>query len=857
MGRRSVRHNTLYPRGNRTATKQQRLAQGWDKALNLYHAGQLQQAQAECLRLLKRAPDHPNLLHLLGVIAHQGGQNDIAMTYIRQAIAHDALTPSFHCNLGNVLRDLEQYAEAGASYQEALRLKPDFAEVYSNLGVLFERQGELDVAQEAYTEAVRLKPDFAEAHNNLGNMLRQQGNFEAARVAYREALRLKPDFYDVLHNLGISFQEQGDWHTAYTYYQECIRLKPAFAFAHNNLGVVLQHWGQLAEATRAYQEAIRLQPAYAAAYNNLGALLRKQGDLETALAACQEAVRLRPNYAEAYNNLGTVLHEQGALQAACEAYKHACRLKPECADIHFNLATLYAAQKYYDAAVEAYREAIRLQPDHDKALALLGFTLLEECQYAEAIPYVQRAMQCNPTDGLRIRLATLLPAIYASAQDVQTNRKNLVAALEQLEQCPLQLNDPLQEFGGPVFYLAYQGYNDRVVQQQLASIYRTAYAAASTSACAPSPQHDKPTIGFVSAHLCNHTIGKLNHGIIANLSRDLFRVVVFSLGDRQDEIARYLRQRADAFIVLPRNLTAIRDTILQQHPDVLFYPDIGMEPVTYFLAMSRLAPVQCVTWGHPVTTGMPTMDYFISSTQLEPDDADDHYSETLVRLSTLPTYYVRPTLPSQYKERAHFGFRGDDHLYLCPQSLFKFHPDFDPILADILRRDPQGQLVLLQGDRQHWMSLLLERFRTTMPDVVERIRFIPRQDHAGFFSLLATGNVMLDTVHFGGGNTTYEGLALGIPVVTLPGAFMRSRVTYALYTKMGLMDCVASTPAEYVDIAVRLGTDQNYRAAISATILATHHVLYEDTTVIRELEQFFLQALRTAQTQLEPGCKRG
>jgi predicted O-linked N-acetylglucosamine transferase (SPINDLY family) len=853
MGRRRGRYNTSHPQGGLIAGKQQWLAQGWEKAIKLHQAGQLQQAQTACLRLLKRAPHHPNLLHLLGVIAHQCGQHDTAVTYIREAIARDALAPSFHCNLGNALRDLGQYAEAGASYQEALRLKPDFAEVYSNLGVLFERQGELDVAQEAYAEAVRLKPDFAEGHNNLGNMLRQQGRFDAARAAYHEALRLKPDFYEVLHNLGITFQEQGDWRTACQYYQECIRQKPDFAFPHNNLGVVLQRWGQLTAATNAYQEAIRLQPDYAAAYNNLGAVLREQGELEPALVACQEAVRLRPHYAEAYNNLGTVLHEQGAFEAACAAYETACRLKPDSADIYFNLATLYATQKNHDAAVEAYREAVRLRPDHDKALALLGFTLLEECQFTEAMPYVERAMQCNPTDGFRLRLATLLPVIYASAQDVQTNREHLITTLHQLEQCQLQFNDPLREFGGPVFYLAYQGYNDRDIQQQLAKIYRTAYAAVSSVNHAALPRHGKPTIGFVSAHLCNHTIGKLNHGIIANLSRELFRVVVFSLGDRQDEIARYLRQRADAFIVLPKNLAAIRNTILQHHPDILFYPDIGMEAVTYFLAMSRLAPVQCVTWGHPVTTGIPNLDYFISSTELEPDDADAHYSETLVRLSTPPTYYVRPTLPSQYKTRADFAFRSDDHLYLCPQSLFKFHPDFDPILAGILRRDPQGQLVLLGGDRQRWMMLLLERFRMTMPDVVDRIRCIPRQDHIGFFSLLAMCDVMLDTVHFGGGNTTYEGFALGVPVVTLPGAFMRGRVTSALYKKMGVMDCVASTPAEYVDIAVRLGAEKDYRAAISTTLLAKHHVLYEDLTVIRELEQFFLQALSTAQARLESG----
>jgi predicted O-linked N-acetylglucosamine transferase (SPINDLY family) len=432
---------------------------------------------------------------------------------------------------------------------------------------------------------------------------------------------------------------------------------------------------------------------------------------------------------------------------------------------------------------------------------------------------------------------------------MQAHRRHLIATLSQLSECQLQLQDPVKEMGGPMFYLAYQGCNDRDVQQQIARLYQRAYPAAAHIPPLPPPHPGKPTIGFISAHFCNHTIGKLTHGIIANLARDLFRVVVFSIGDRQDEMARRLRRHADEFVVLPKNLAFSRETVLQHHVDVLVYPDIGMEPVTYFLAMSRLAPVQCVTWGHPMTTGLSTMDYFISSTDLEPDDADEHYTETLVRLSSPPTYYRRPTRPTRLQERADFGFQVDDHLYLCPQSLFKFHPDFDTTLAAILRRDPQGRLVLLEGNSRHWATLLMERFRTTMPDVVSRVRFLPRQDHVGFFSLLALCDVMLDTVHFGGGNTTYEGLAMGVPVVALVGAFMRSRVTYALYKKMGVMDCVASTLEEYADIAVRLGTDKNYRATVAATILAHNHVLYEDITVVRELEQFFLQALATAQAQ--------
>ena len=124
--------------------------------------------------------------------------------------------------------------------------------------------------------------------------------------------------------------------------------------------------------------------------------------------------------------------------------------------------------------------------------------------------------------------------------------------------------------------------------------------------------------------------------------------------------------------------------------------------------------------------------------------------------------------------------------------------------------------------------------------------FLPRLGEHDFLSLIMLSEVVLDPVHFGGGNTTYEAFAMGTPIVTLPGRFMRGRVTYACYKKMNLNDCVASTPDAYVEIAVRLGTDRDYRTAVSEAILSRNQVLYKDMRAVKELEQFFLRALQQA-----------
>ena len=247
-----------------------------------------------------------------------------------------------------------------------------------------------------------------------------------------------------------------------------------------------------------------------------------------------------------------------------------------------------------------------------------------------------------------------------------------------------------------------------------------------------------------------------------------------------------------------------------------------------------------------MTSGIPTIDYFISSELIEPPDAAEHYSETLIRVKSLPFYYYRPTLPALPKDRAAFGFDAGAHLYGCLQTLFKFHPEFDAAIAGILRRDPKGRLVLLHAKHHQWEEALVARFHQTLPDVIDRIIWLPPQPREDFLSLMSVCDVLLDTFHFSGGNTSYEVLALGVPTVTWPGRYMKGRITDALYRKMGILDCVASSVGRYVEIAVRLGTDRERRQAVSRKILAANDVLFEDTAAVREIEAFFKMAVAKA-----------
>jgi predicted O-linked N-acetylglucosamine transferase (SPINDLY family) len=180
-------------------------------------------------------------------------------------------------------------------------------------------------------------------------------------------------------------------------------------------------------------------------------------------------------------------------------------------------------------------------------------------------------------------------------------------------------------------------------------------------------------------------------------------------------------------------------------------------------------------------------------------------------------------------------------IYLCPQSLFKIHPDMDRPLAEILRRDRAGVLVLFEGTDEVITERLKARWRDPFAEVAERVRFLPRMSVDRFLGVMASADVLLDTWPFGGGNTSYQGFAAGVPIVTLPGRFLRGRGTLALYRHMGFADCVAERPEAYVDIAVRLGTDRDFHDRISALIRERSAVLFDDERVGADLVRFLLE----------------
>lgn len=662
---------------------------------------------------------------------------------------------------------------------------------------------------------------------------------EAAVTAATNAVLLAPDRLEYRLALAAALHASADFARAIAHYEIAAQLAPVDVPTVLGLASVYAAVGLWQDAERICRSAFEADPADASARSRLQAALSQrepQRSVEARVAAQRlfnEAVRLET---------------AGQPAQALKVFMRAAQLLPGVAPIHYRIGCLLQDSGQAEIALSHYELAARLQPDlfgaaHNAGKLAAGFGLVDRARR-----YLSQAQRLRPQDGISMRLELLTDAIHDSVQAIALARERFEQGLDRILEAPPRIDDPLNKADLPTFYLAYHGLCNRHLHTKLARAFALSVPDLSWQARHCLEARRRPgriRIGFISQFMRNHSIGKVARGLIAELSRERFEVYVLNIPPAVlDDTTRWIKEHCDHWLILPDTLPAARTQIAALELDILFFQDIGMEPFSYLLAFARLARIQCVSFGHPDTTGIPNMDYYVSNDLYEPPGAAEHYSERLFELRELPTlaYYSRPPVPPVLPTRIELGLPTDARLYVCPQTLFKLHPDFDGLMRQILERDGAGRVVLFSGQCGEWSVILKKRFRRTMPDVADRILFLPHQPYSRFLQLLSVADVVLDTLHFNGMTTSIEAFSVCTPVVTLPTALQRGRVTQAMYRTMGIDDAVAANAEEYADLAVDIAVNADRRHELSGLIAERNHLLFEDRRAVEEFERFFLAA---------------
>ena len=798
------------------------IAQAMQIGRSHHQAGRLPEAERICQSILQADPNHPDALNLLGIIAHQAEKYGLSVELIEKAIRHQPSNPDFLNNLGLANRGLGQLDKALACYDGALALRPDHVRVWSNRGNVLQELKRFDEAIVSYRKALLIKPDYAEAHTNLGNALKHRGEMDEAIASYSMALSFKPDLADAHFNLGTALRDQGKFQEAVASYRRTLSLRPEMAQAHYHLGTVLKVQGKLEEAIECFRMALLFKPDLAEAHNSVGAALKNQGKLEQAIASYRRALSFKPEYAEAHSNLGVALRDQDKLEEAVASYRTALSFKPELAETHYNLGVALKAQGRRDEAIACFYRALSCKPD-----------------FAEA----------------RWAIAVSTIAIVGGAGETPANRRTeFEVALTELDNwfCAERVKEGFKAVGSQQpFHLAYQEEDNRDVLSRYGALcFRLMDDWLQRQNLEPGREAPRGNtrLGIVSSHFYNHSVWHaLVQGWLQQLERERFQLHLFYLGTIQDDQTALARRNATTFSDGKGGLRQWVETILAQRPDALIYPEIGMDPMTVKLASMRLAPVQICAWGHPHTTGLPSIDYFVSAEGFEPDDAAGHYTERLIRLPHLGCFYpLIPTDPADLDLGA-LAIDGTLPLLICPGAPFKYAPQHDWVLVDIARKLGRCQLVFFRSHLKEQSDLLQQRLRSVFAQAGLKYDdfavSLPWQPKRAFHGLMQRADVYLDTIGFSGFNTAMQAVECGLPIVTREGKFMRGRLASGILKRIGLAELVASSEGAYIALAVRLAKDSDYRRHMRERMQESRNALFNDLAPIRALEDFLAKAV--------------
>lgn len=611
--------------------------------------------------------------------------------------------------------------------------------------------------------------------------------------------------------------------------------------------------GRADEAQRHFTAVLQHDAGHAQAHFHLGNLLLAQGRLDAAEMHLRRACAAQPGHAQALCNLGALLKDRGRGDEAMALLEQALAQQPTLAPALFNLALLRIGQRRWADAVTLLRHYMTAAPRDAEGPYWLGNALMGDGDavaarqaYARALKLDDKLVQARWGLGM-----AQWPAVAQSGAEQAAAPAAFERELTQMQAwfAKHPKVDAVPAVGAQQpYYAAYVAQNHRDRLGTYGALATSLMAGWARKVGAPAPARARGSrcrVGIVSAHLHSHSVWHaLLRGWVEHLDPTQFELQLFHTGSERDAETEWAARRV---VRLHHGLgpwTAWAKAVSDARIDVLVYPEIGMDSTTLRLAALRLAPVQLASWGHPVTTGLPTIDGFVSAEAFEPPGAQAHYTETLIELPRLGCCYRPFGTRAVQPDLSPWGVSAADRLLLCAGTAFKYAPRDDALLVDVARRCRPCKLLFFRPATQHLAALLEQRLRAAFGaagvDFDASVCFVPWQSQAAFFGLLDRADVYLDTVGFSGFNSAMQALERGVPVVAWEGEFMRGRFASGLLRQAGLSDWVAHTPEDYAAAVELLCADRGLRDRLRGHITTRRHGLYEDRAAVAAFAQRLL-----------------
>jgi protein O-GlcNAc transferase len=639
--------------------------------------------------------------------------------------------------------------------------------------------------------------------------------------------------------------QRGDRATALNLAQGRVDSDPGDAGAWHCLGHVLDEEDRSGAAEAAFLRARTLVPGLIRFRFSLAGACFMRGDWLRASRHFAACVAAQPQWKDAWTNLARARLKAGDATAAFEAASRAVELPPEDAG-SLKLQAICAEMAAVPAEnVLAIRERIvRATPNDPEAHFLLAMAHWASRRHGETHACLQRCLALQP-DYLTARwVAAQLPLQTQFQNDAErdaylTQWRDGMAVIETMNfdspamhahcEAIMQMHTN--------FYLAYLG--GTFVDEQRR--YGAVMQRISGRVCGDvqiQPRRITRTrrrIGVISASMLQHSVTKLFMPAFLGLDRSRFEVIGLCPRNQRDPWSDRFEAALDGYEhgnAAPRQWA---QRIANLDLDVLVYLDVGMHGLASSLAALRLAPVQAVLWGHPFTTGLGTMDWFLSSAAMEPEGYASHYAEKVLLLPGIGCVFEPPEFAADVNLLAQLARHEGKVHAACLQNAEKLSPRHDAVFARLLQSVPELQLSFAPGLMAEGQSRFEARLRSACAaasvDFDTRIKVHSRLSQPEFAAVAASQDFILDSFDWSGGVTALETFWLDKPILTLPGALMRGRHTYAMLKQMGIDELIADNEEDYLRRAIRLASEASWRTGLAQRVAANKHRLFSDSSV--------------------------
>ena len=727
-----------------------------------------------------------------GAALHRANQFGLAQSHYEKAVKLDPKNADAWHFLGLAAFQLGIFAKAVKHISKAVQLRPDFSEAWNNLGIALKSKAlqapagdaaaraKLDAAQAAFTQAMVLRANYVEAAHNLGILQEAKGDYAAARLAYSMAISWRPQAIDSLTNLGNLLRKQAQSEAALPMLAKADALATSAASA-LNLALVKLDLADYKGAMRDAQRALTLEPGMLDALASFGSAARLSNDLERALPAlrtvAERSLSARLTSAsDALLELAIAENAGGDYAKARELLGEARKLAPKNERLRWNAAFLLPTLMHdNDATAQALR--------HFEA-ALIEFEARTDWHKISAEKLLEAVLTTSSFD---------LAYLPGDTLPLQKRFAHLISEIVNRHVMP---RSEVKSQAGP--------------------------AEAQLEQSAPR----KRRIGVISSYLREHTVMRYFAGFITALCAQAdVEVWIWYTGAQLDAQSHALKNVAHRFQHVHAGVQTTIAEILNVDLDVMIFPDVGMDSQQQVFAAWRLARVQVALYGHPISTGMTQIDVYFSAAALEPQHAQDDYSERLVLLPELGAALAAPEfVPARVNCAADIGRAAK---LLCVQNLAKLTPEFDLAIAGILAN---SNATLMLIDRQPALSARyltrLHKALLTHSIQFERIELIPACAYSDFMQLLADADLALDSPWFSGGASSIDTLSAGTPILSWDSRFARGRQTSGMLQLLGLNELVASNNDDFVAKALAIISDPGRQMRLRVQITENSHRLF-------------------------------